>query len=108
MAHITGGGFVDNIPRVLPETLAARIDLSRIKVPDVFPWLAFVGAVSEREMLRTFNCGIGMVLVVERERADALTAALADEGETVVALGKVEARIEAPVVFDGALALATG
>jgi phosphoribosylformylglycinamidine cyclo-ligase len=108
MAHITGGGFVDNIPRVLPERLAARIDLSRVKVPPVFPWLAFLGAIPEAEMLRTFNCGIGMVLVVERDRAEALTSALAAEGESVIALGKLEARTGAPVIFDGALALATG
>ena len=65
LAHITGGGFPDNIPRVLPKSLGARIDLARIPVPPVFQWLAKTGNIAEKEMLRTFNCGIGMIAVVE-------------------------------------------
>ena len=64
LAHITGGGFTENIPRVLPKGLAAEIDLSQIAVPPVFGWLARTGGVEAREMLRTFNCGVGMVVVV--------------------------------------------
>src|ERR1700736_2514401 len=80
MAHITGGGFIDNIPRVLPNSLAARIDLSQIPVPPVFGWLAAIGNLTHTEMLRTFNCGIGMVIVAEPDKAGALAAFLADEG----------------------------
>src|SRR5437016_686327 len=76
MAHITGGGFIDNIPRILPDGVAARIDLSRIPMPPVFGWLASVGNLTHTEMLRTFNCGIGMVLVTAPERAAGLTALL--------------------------------
>ena len=65
LAHITGGGFPDNVPRVLPEGLAAAIDLSRVAVPPVFRWLAARGGIAEAEMLRTFNCGIGMIAVVD-------------------------------------------
>ena len=64
LAHITGGGFPENIPRVLPEGVAVEIDLSRIAVPPVFGWLARTGGVETGEMLRTFNCGVGMVVVV--------------------------------------------
>ena len=105
MAHITGGGFTDNIPRVLPDGLAARIDLSRIPVPPVFGWLAAVGNLTHTEMLRTFNCGIGMVIVAEPDQAQALATLLADEGETVMELGAIEPRIDRAVVFDGALEL---
>jgi phosphoribosylformylglycinamidine cyclo-ligase len=91
LAHITGGGFPDNIPRVLPKGLGAVLDLERVPVLPVFRWLAATGGIAEPEMLRTFNCGIGMVAVVEAESADAVTAVLAREGETVVRLGTVEA-----------------
>jgi phosphoribosylformylglycinamidine cyclo-ligase len=106
MAHITGGGFVDNVPRVLPDGLAARIDLTRVPVAPVFSWLANAGDLAEGEMLRTFNCGIGMILVVAPERAVALAGLLVQEGEQVVDLGAVEPAIGGhAVVFDGALAL---
>ena len=65
LAHVTGGGFPDNIPRVLPDGFFASLDLSSIKPPPVFSWLAKTGGVEDSEMLRTFNCGIGMVLVVD-------------------------------------------
>src|SRR5688572_7381662 len=64
LAHITGGGFIDNIPRVLPDHLAAHVDLNAVTVPKVFGWLSQVGGMSEREMLRTFNCGVGMLVAV--------------------------------------------
>jgi phosphoribosylformylglycinamidine cyclo-ligase len=91
LAHITGGGFPDNIPRVLPHGLGVELDLKRVPVLPVFRWVATSGGIAEPEMLRTFNCGIGMVAVVEAARADAVAAVLAREGETVVPLGVVEA-----------------
>lgn len=81
LAHITGGGFPDNIPRVLPEGLAAEIDLASISVPPVFSWLAKTGGVEPNEMLRTFNCGIGMIAVVKPEKVEEVVAVLAAEGE---------------------------
>ena len=106
LAHITGGGFPDNIPRVLPETLAAEINLSAITVPAVFSWLAKTGGVEAREMLRTFNCGIGMIAVVAADKAELVTQALIAEGETVVTLGRMIARDDAEgVVYQGTLAL---
>ena len=90
-AHITGGGFPDNIPRVLPRGVGVRLDLSQIRVPPVFKWLAATGGISEPEMLRTFNCGIGMIAVLERAGAEAVTKALTQAGETVTRLGEVVA-----------------
>jgi phosphoribosylformylglycinamidine cyclo-ligase len=107
LAHITGGGFTDNIPRVLPRGTAARIALARVPVLPVFRWLAAAGAVAEDEMLRTFNCGIGMVAIVARAQADMVAAALTRAGETVVTLGEiVPAEAQAPqVIYDGHLSL---
>ena len=68
LAHITGGGFPDNIPRVLPDGICARIDLAAIPTLPVFRWLAQAGDIAEAEMLRTFNCGIGMIAVVAAGR----------------------------------------
>jgi phosphoribosylformylglycinamidine cyclo-ligase len=89
LAHITGGGFPDNIPRVLPKGLGATIDLSRVPVLPVFRWLAQAGNVAQEEMLRTFNCGIGMILVAARKDADAIAAVLSREGENVIELGEI-------------------
>ncbi len=105
LAHITGGGFPDNIPRVLPKNLTASIDLSAINVPAVFSWLAKTGGVERDEMLRTFNCGIGMIVVVSPEHADTVLAALNAQGEKTVRLGTMIARAESGVVYQGALAL---
>src|SRR6185369_14426784 len=69
LAHITGGGFPDNIPRVLPKGLGARIDLSRVPVLPVFKWLADVGGIAQNEMARTFNCGIGMIVIASAKDA---------------------------------------
>jgi len=91
LAHITGGGFTDNIPRVLPKTLGVRIDLSALPVLPVFKWLAREGGVADLEMLRTFNCGIGMVAVVEPDAVAKVTDVLAQSGETVARLGEVTA-----------------
>ena len=89
LAHITGGGLTENLPRVLPEGLGASIDLQSWALPPVFRWLRTQGGISEAEMLKTFNCGIGMILSVSADRADALTALLEAEGETVSRLGTV-------------------
>jgi phosphoribosylformylglycinamidine cyclo-ligase len=106
LAHITGGGFVDNIPRVLPQGLAVALDLDRVPVHPVFKWLAAAGGVSEREMLRTFNCGIGMIAVLDAEAAEQACEAFAANGETVVRLGEVIAAAgEPPAAFRGRLDL---
>ncbi|MBO6757081.1 MAG: phosphoribosylformylglycinamidine cyclo-ligase [Roseibium sp.] len=105
LAHITGGGLPENLPRVLPDGVSAAIDLSEIDVPSVFKWLAAAGGVAENEMLRTFNCGIGMVVVVDPTLESAVTRALADAGETVMRLGQIEGHKDVPVSFSGALDL---
>ena len=106
LAHITGGGFVDNIPRVLPRGLAVALDLDRVPVPPVFKWLAASGDVSEREMLRTFNCGIGMVAVLDANAAAAACEQFTANGETVVRLGEIVAADgDARVDFRGRLDL---
>jgi phosphoribosylformylglycinamidine cyclo-ligase len=89
LAHITGGGLTENPPRVLPEGLACEIDLGAWALPPVFRWLATTANMSEPELLKTFNCGIGMILVVAEDRADALTSLLQGEGETVTRLGRI-------------------
>jgi phosphoribosylformylglycinamidine cyclo-ligase len=106
LAHITGGGFVDNIPRVIPRGLCALLDLDRVPVPPVFKWLAATGNVGEAEMLRAFNCGIGMIVVVDASEAMAASEFLKSHGESVVRLGEViAARGEARVDFRGRLDL---
>ena len=89
LAHITGGGLTENLPRVLSEGLGAQIDLGAWSLPPVFKWLAAEGGLAQAEMLKTFNAGIGMVLVVAADRADALAAELAAAGESVHHLGHV-------------------
>jgi phosphoribosylformylglycinamidine cyclo-ligase len=91
LAHITGGGFVDNIPRVLPKGLGVELDLSAVPVLPVFKWLAATGGIAEAEMLRTFNCGIGMVAVVAPDQAEPVMNAFAQAGEKPVRLGTVVA-----------------
>jgi len=91
LAHITGGGLTENLPRVLPEDLGADIDLNAWELPPVFKWMAEIGGIAEAEMLKTFNCGIGMILSVSAERADELVQVLEAEGETVSRLGTVTA-----------------
>ncbi|MFT4706278.1 MAG: phosphoribosylformylglycinamidine cyclo-ligase [Yoonia sp.] len=91
LAHITGGGLTENLPRVLPEGLGAQIDLNAWELPPVFKWLAATGGIIESEMLKTFNSGIGMVLSVAASEADAVTAILSAAGENVVQIGTVKA-----------------
>lgn len=109
-AHITGGGYLENIPRVLPEGLGAHVHLDAIPVLPVFQWLAATGGVAEREMLRTFNCGIGMIVVADFSRAAEVEDALRESGENPVRLGHVVlaqgiAGLSERVTFEGKLAL---
>ncbi len=90
LAHITGGGLSENLPRVLPDGIAAHVDLGAWSAPPVFDWLAEAGALGPDEMLRTFNCGIGLVLVVAAGGADAVTRVLSDSGETPIRIGELE------------------
>ncbi|MGE4248513.1 MAG: phosphoribosylformylglycinamidine cyclo-ligase [Parvibaculaceae bacterium] len=92
LAHITGGGFLENIPRVLPAGTVAEIDLGQVPCPPVFGWLHKVGNVQEREMLRTFNCGIGMICVVSRESTTEVARLLTEQGQHVVILGSIAER----------------
>lgn len=91
LAHITGGGLTENLPRVLPEGLGADINLDAWELPEVFKWLAATGGMAEAELLKTFNSGIGMILSVDANEADRLKALLEAEGETVSVLGAVTA-----------------
>jgi len=92
LAHITGGGFLENIPRVLPADTVAEIDLAQVPSPSVFGWLQKTGGVSEREMLRTFNCGVGMICVVAPDSATEVVRLLEAQGEHVVTLGSIATR----------------
>jgi phosphoribosylformylglycinamidine cyclo-ligase len=107
LAHITGGGFTDNIPRVLPKHLGVGIDLARLPVLPVFKWLAAQGGIAELELLRTFNCGIGMIAIVEPEAIDRVVDVFTEAGESVALLGEViPAAGEHRVVYNGDLDLA--
>ena len=92
LAHITGGGLVENLPRVLPDGLAAALDGTRWPAHPVFAWLAEAGRLADEEMVRTFNCGLGMVLVVAPERADDLAEGLRAAGERVFDVGEIVTR----------------
>jgi phosphoribosylformylglycinamidine cyclo-ligase len=92
LAHITGGGFLENIPRVLPAGTVAEIDLGKVPSPPVFGWLQKTGGIAEREMLRTFNCGIGMICVAAPDSAADVVRLLEGQGEQVVTLGRIAAR----------------
>jgi phosphoribosylformylglycinamidine cyclo-ligase len=89
LSHITGGGLSENLPRVMPTNAAARIDLSTFDAPAVFGWLAQEGKLDDAEMLRTFNCGVGMVVVADKARAQEVIAALKSAGEEPVVIGDV-------------------
>jgi phosphoribosylformylglycinamidine cyclo-ligase len=105
LAHITGGGYPDNLPRVLPEGLAVRLDLGAFSPPPVFSWLAAVGAVSEAEMLRTFNCGFGMAVFVSAERESEAKEALERAGLYPLRIGRLEPSAGARVIMEGRLRL---
>ena len=89
MAHITGGGLTENVPRVLPDELGAAIDLSKIPHLPIMAWLSKAGGIAEAEMLKTFNCGIGMILVVEPFKSASVEAELAVNGMQSVRVGEV-------------------
>ena len=102
LAHITGGGLLENLPRVLPSDLAAALDRNRWPRLPVFDWLASQGGVAEQEMLRTFNCGIGMAVVVAAERAEIMEETLTQAGETVFSIGRIVPREGGPaILIDG-------
>jgi phosphoribosylformylglycinamidine cyclo-ligase len=106
LAHITGGGFWENIPRALPADMAAAIDFNRMAVSPLFGWLARSGGVSEHEMLRTFNCGMGMIMVIAETDGERVMSALREAGESPVAIGAIVPRGDgAAVVGSGRLAL---
>jgi phosphoribosylformylglycinamidine cyclo-ligase len=106
LAHITGGGFTENIPRVLPKGFGVAVDLDRVPVLPIFKWLAQTGDIAPLEMLRTFNCGIGMIAVVEAGKRDAVLDVLKREGESAVALGEVvAASADERVAYRGTLDL---
>ena len=89
LAHITGGGLLENVPRVLPPGCHAEVDADAWAQPRLMAWLQAQGAIEPEEMARTFNCGVGMVVVVSAEEADAVAAALEAAGETVFRIGVV-------------------
>ncbi|MEL6684880.1 MAG: phosphoribosylformylglycinamidine cyclo-ligase [Pseudomonadota bacterium] len=101
LAHITGGGLTENLPRVLPDGMGARVNLDAWELPPVFCWLAQTGGMAEAELLKTFNAGIGKVLAVDADRAEALTTVLTEAGETVHQMGTVTSC--AGVTYTGAL-----
>ena len=102
LAHITGGGMIENVPRVLPPHLSASIDATCWASPPVFDWIAREGGVTETEMLRTFNCGIGMVIFAAADSVNAIETALTQEGETVYRIGHVVPREDGPAIsIDG-------
>jgi phosphoribosylformylglycinamidine cyclo-ligase len=106
LAHITGGGITDNLPRCLPEGLDAEVDLSAIAVLPVFSWLAKQAGIAEKEMLRTFNCGIGLVAVADEKHAGQVIDAFQECGDHAVRIGKlIHGAGEAKVVYRGALKL---
>jgi len=101
MAHITGGGLLENIPRVLRDDLAAEVDLSKWQLPSVFQWLAQTGRLDSREVSRTFNCGVGMVLIVAPSNVDQVLSALSASGEEAFVLGNLSTRADpnTPVIL---------
>ena len=102
LAHITGGGLPENLPRVLPADTRAQVELDSWERPAVFRWLQEQGNIAELELLRTFNCGVGMVLALPEEQADEAISRLNDAGEQAWRLGRIEASSGAPeVLFSG-------
>lgn len=92
MAHITGGGLTENVPRILAAQFAARIDSAKWEMPQLFQWLQQAGNIAADEMHRVFNCGIGMVLIVSADNADVAMKVLTEQGETVYRIGVIEKR----------------
>jgi phosphoribosylformylglycinamidine cyclo-ligase len=105
MAHITGGGLVENVARVLPQGLAAEIDLSTLDPQPIFKWLAAAGPIAPAEMLHTFNCGIGMVVVADAAGANEAISALTAAGEQAIVIGRLVEHRERATIFVGVLKL---
>jgi phosphoribosylformylglycinamidine cyclo-ligase len=101
LCHITGGGFPENLPRVLPDELSAEVNLASWSLPPVFGWLQQTGNIATAELLRTFNCGIGMVLVVKADEAETISGLLTAQGETVIEIGHITPRDNQAVVLHG-------
>ncbi|OPH35785.1 phosphoribosylformylglycinamidine cyclo-ligase [Moraxella equi] len=99
MAHITGGGLTENLPRVLPDNLSAEIDLATWEFPAVFDWLQQAGNIAQSEMVRTFNCGVGFVIVVPVDKKDETLAFLTAQGETAWQIGQIVERADKAVVY---------
>lgn len=99
MAHITGGGLSENIPRVLPEGLSAEIDATRWELPEIFKWLKSVGQLDHDDLVRTLNCGIGMIVVCSPEHAADIEAVLHDCGETVFTIGEITEQKQPEISF---------
>ena len=98
-AHITGGGLTENVPRILPDGMAARFDPKAWALPAIFPWLIGTGGVSPEEMARTFNCGIGMAIVVAADNAAAAADLLSANGEQVFQIGEIIPQEDGEQVF---------
>ncbi|WP_019520133.1 phosphoribosylformylglycinamidine cyclo-ligase [Faucicola boevrei] len=99
MAHITGGGLTENLPRVLPDDLSAEINLNSWEFPPVFKWLQQKGNIEQMEMVRTFNCGVGFVVVVPAEKCDEAIEFLNKQGETAWQIGQITKRADNAVVY---------
>ncbi|TWV80242.1 phosphoribosylformylglycinamidine cyclo-ligase [Moraxella sp. VT-16-12] len=99
MAHITGGGLTENLPRVLPDNLSAEIDLTTWEFPAVFKWLQQAGNIEQSEMVRTFNCGVGFVMVVPSDKKDDVLHFLKEQGEIAWQIGQIIKRTDKAVVY---------
>ena len=91
-AHITGGGLIDNLPRVIPNNLNAKIYGNNIKPNNVFNWIKNLGNITSKEMLKTFNCGVGMCVIVDSAKADEVLENFIRQGEEAAIIGKIEAK----------------
>ena len=92
MAHITGGGLTENIPRVLPDGMAAHIDVSKWKLPAIFQWLKEQGDLENSDLARTLNCGIGMIVICDPKKANEIEKTLISAGETVYRVGETRSQ----------------
>ena len=101
LVHITGGGFQENLPRILAPDLTAHVDLTAWEIPAIFNWLQQTGNMAMTEMLRTFNCGIGMTVIAAPENVDKVMESLAEQGEKSFVIGHITARDADAVTFSG-------
>ena len=101
IAHITGGGLIENPPRVYDDTLAAHLNMTTRPLPPLFQWLQSAGGLSDYELARTFNCGVGMLIFVAEDKAKQALQAIQETGEDAYIIGQLKTREEAAVTFDG-------